>query len=395
MNSANMFAMALLFRSHRVVAITTILALMCWAMGLPSWINLASAAQLNDVSDTLSDSDLSADAEHLIAFELSALSDGLTGPATTTITFDPTGQAFDFTGVTTADVASSTTNAVVPNAGACTGGADADAAAEFYVGSVDTTNDFIEYVLCTSDTLSAGYAMDFYAGVTGGNDIANPASAGSYVIRVEAGTEDAADTRIAIIDDVTVTAAVDTTLTFTIAGVDADGAETIHADVLTGTSTATSVPFGTVSPGQAYYLAQDLAVTTNAANGFTVTVEADQTLTAGNGATIDEFVDASQTDVPTAWQAPAGTLDVLTTYGHWGFTSDDDLTVGGEVFDAGEYIGSFTLGPRAIFSHNGPADGSTADAGAARVGYALQISPLQEAANDYTATIWYVATPVF
>jgi hypothetical protein len=56
---------------------------------------------------------------------------------------------------------------------------------------------------------------------------------------------------------------------------------------------------------------------------------------------------------------------------------------------------SASTSPVEVFKHNGPADGTTQDIGKARVGYKVEISALQEAGSDYTATLTYVATPVF
>jgi hypothetical protein len=63
-------------------------------------------------------------------------------------------------------------------------------------------------------------------------------------------------------------------------------------------------------------------------------------------------------------------------------------------FDAGEYIAASTS-PRSIFSHTGPANGTTNDIGSTTVAYKVEITPLQEAAQDYNAVLTYIATPTF
>jgi hypothetical protein len=50
---------------------------------------------------------------------------------------------------------------------------------------------------------------------------------------------------------------------------------------------------------------------------------------------------------------------------------------------------------RTVFSHTGPADGSTANKGQTRVAIKIQITALQEAATDYNNRLMYVATPTF
>jgi len=205
---------------------------------------------------------------------------------------------------------------------------------------------------------------------------------------------DSADTRVAIIQDVSVTASVDTTLTFTVSGVAAG--QPVNGDAVTTAdiSTATSVPFGTLTVGTPSVMAQDLAVTTNASNGFVVTVSADQALSSATGADIDTFIDGASTAVPAAWQSPAGTFGTENTYGHMGITSED-ADLNSDEFGSALYAGDYVASAREVFSHTGPADGGTANQGATRVGFKVEIDALQEAGNDYSATLTYVATPTF
>lgn len=381
--------------SRRSVALVTLVALLMWAMGVPTWINFAQAASLESVSDTITDSDVNAAATHTVQFDTPT---GIAAGEQVRITFDPTAQNFDLSALTNGDVASSTTHTVHTGAGGCGAGND------FFVNNIDTSSDFVEYELCAGDTIAADTTVSFIVGSSTSNQVTNPATAQSYVIQIDGGASswaDSADTRVAIIDDVLVTAEVQTTLQFVISGV-ADGndvnGENAASGLLTATSTtATTVPFEVISPGSgnAKVLAQDLAVTTNALNGFTVTVEADQTLTSGNGADIDTFVDGDGTTTPISWQSPAGTFGSENTYGHWGLTTEDSTLAGGDDFGSALYAGNFVNNAREVFFHNGPADGSTADQGSTRVGYKVEIDALQEAADDYTATLTYVATPIF
>ena len=144
----------------------------------------------------------------------------------------------------------------------------------------------------------------------------NPNAAASYQIKVTSGS-DTDTTRVAIIDDVTVTAAVDTTLTFTISGVASGAAnangEAGNTDV---TTTSTSIPWGTLATGVAKEARQDLALTTNAAAGFTVTLFQDQNLISASGADIDLFKDGVD-GAAAAWASPTGTLGSEATYTIW------------------------------------------------------------------------------
>ncbi len=206
---------------------------------------------------------------------------------------------------------------------------------------------------------------------------------------------DLADTRVAIIDDVVVTATVDTSFTFTVSavptGVQVNGVTT------STTTTSTAIGFGTLSTAAnaSTTAAQRLNVSTNAANGFTVTVRQDQNLTSSTGADIDVFQDGGGAATPIAWAAPANTLGSENTYGHFGLTSDDATMASGDEFGTALFAGNFATTSRAVFYHNGPSDGTTANIGSTTVAYRIAISALQEAAGDYTNTLTYVATPVF
>ena len=137
-------------------------------------------------------------------------------------------------------------------------------------------------------------------------------------------------------------------------------------------------------------MAQDLTVVTNASNGFQVTVEHDGNLRSSSGADIDGFIDGAWTDTPTAWQPPATTLNDEDTYGHMGISSDDT----GFSFTEDEWISASTT-PRVMFDHPNSTDGSTTGEGTTRIAYQIEISALQEAGNDYTNTLTYIATPTF
>jgi hypothetical protein len=231
----------------------------------------------------------------------------------------------------------------------------------------------------------------------------NPANAGSYVVRL-AGTStqpttDTGDTRVYIIDDVTVTATVETIFEFAIVGTASGLSVNGDTDVTTDATTATSVPFGVIGVGDTGYqmAAQELQVSTNARNGFVVTVEADQTLTAGNNATIEPFVDG--TPALTDWISPAGDLGDDDTWGHWGLATDDPTNYTSiDVFPDDDYTGNFIGNPVEVFWYDQAISSSSATTqgtGTTSVAYKVEIMELQEAANDYTATLTYVATPIF
>jgi len=385
---------------YRTIALATIVALLAWTLGLPAMVHNADAAAVEFFSDTISDSDFGVDATHTLVFDTVT---AMTAGQQFRIYFDEAGTAFDFTSVDDDDLVSVSTVGFTPlsaTTDVCGAGTD-----EILL-SVDTTDDFIEGTVCAGDTVPAGtitFVLD------GANQINNPAGpADSYVISLQGYGEtpiaDSGDTRVAIIDDVTVTADVDTIFNFTIAGM-ATGTAITGEEATIGTSYPTSIPFYTIPVNDALVMAQELSVDTNALNGFSVSVYADQTLTSGNGATIDPFIDASEIASSTLWAGPSNLIGQTDTYGHWGLTSDDTVVSSTTApgmwgnATARAYVGNFmgASNPVEVFYHNLPVTAVQGGTGVGHtiVAYKVEIGVLQEAAKDYTATLTYIATPVF
>jgi hypothetical protein len=353
--------------SFRVIATLVATALIMATIGVTQF---AQAANITNVYDLLSDSAPSADSNHTIQFKVpTAIAIG------ETIEIDfPAG--FDFTGVTTNDF-----SVTAPDAN--------------WTEGVNTGTGVITLTRTTAPTAANATTTIL---INGTNKINNPGAVGSYEIAIAGTMTDSGYTRVAIVDTVEVTARVNTSFTFTVAGTGAG--TSVNGETTNATSSTTTIPFGTLSAGSPVTLAQDLTVTTNAINGFVVTVEQDQDLLSSTGAVIDGFANASYTNSPSTWAGNplAPDIDDPTSWGHWGLTSDDsdtdDSMRSGDEFDANEFIGVSTT-PRAIFAHSGPTDGVTADKGATTIGYKVVISALQEAADDYSTTLTYIATPTF
>jgi len=329
----------------------------------------AQAANLLNISDTLSTSEPSVTSAHTVAFTIPPGSD-LAATNTVTISFDP-----NFTDVGT--VVSGDVTLTV-NGGAATFSAFA------------TTTDSISF---TSDT--AGNAGEEIVVAIADGKIVNPALISSFEISVNTAT-DSGNTRVAVVNTVLVTAIVPTTLDFIITGT-ATGT-IANGDATTGSTTATTIPFGELDTTGATseVLAQRLSVSTNARNGFVVTVEQDDNLQSSTGAIIDSFTDGTYVNTPVAWALPGGgtpTIGDDTTWGHWGLTSSD-ADLNSDEFGTALYVAASTT-PRIIFSHASSSDGLTDFIGSTTVGYRIQITSLQEAGDDYQAILTYIATPTF
>lgn len=369
----------------KTIATIAGLAVLLWSLGLPS-LRFADAANITDVSDTLSDSAPSASADHTISFVTPS---GVANAGTVVIDLSAgftNGAGVDFTDI---DVATTTDYSIAAN---CGGTEDIGAA---FAGLILTLT------FCSGDGgyIPAGATTTIQIGdnAIGGaanQQLVNNASEGSYEIGFTVGASDSGWTRVVILDDVLVTATVDTIFTFAVAGL--AGGQTVNGTTTTGLSSTTTIPFGTLQPGVATTAAQRLTVNTNAANGYVVTVQLDQPLQSSTGADIDGFAQGSYTNDPTAWVAPTSVVGSENTYGHWGITSDDNNTTrsAGDEFGSQEFASASTS-PRVVMSHTGPTNGTVTGEGTTRVGYKVQISGLQEAGDDYSATLTYVATPTF
>lgn len=248
----------------------------------------------------------------------------------------------------------------------------------------------------TAQCISSG------AHATGTNSIiisgvTNPASIGSYSISVAsygagAVLKESSNVLVAIVSSVVVTAGVTSNLIFGVAPI-ASGTS-INGVTTTAPSGTTTIAYGTLSAGARSVIGQQVSVTTNAANGYTVTVTQDQDLTNASDAKINAFIDGLASTSAQVWTGPSAQLGSANTYGHLGVTTSDiSLSMGGG-FGANSFKGLAGTTPLEVMYNGGPSDGSTGSIGSVEVAYAVQISTLQPA-GDYSNNLTYTATPSF
>lgn len=341
-----------------------VIYLIACMLSMYGFMPTAKAASLINVKDTMTTSAMGATATHVIAFDLATIA--LVNTDKIVITM-PAG---------------------------------------FNVGAIGA-------ITPPANTTSAGFTgqvltLNVNAGIAGGTTltttipgIVNHATPASYSVHIEtqnaAGTviKERANAMIAITEQVTMTATVNATLTFAISGVNAG--VSVNGVLTTATSTATTTPFGTLAVNASSTVGQQLAVTTNARDGYVVTVQENQELTSNHGATINSFdnsVDGTGSTTAHTWSNPQNTLDAFNTYGHMGLTSDDASISGGDTFGTALFAGLSGTAPLEVMYHTGPSDGTTQDKGLAKVAYSAMIGSLQEA-GDYTNTLTYVCTPQY
>lgn len=197
--------------------------------------------------------------------------------------------------------------------------------------------------------------------------------------------------RIAVVESVRVTATVDPTITFIIDNTGVGAGSTACGNTAFGSNasnvTATAVPFGSLTLAAFNNLAQRLQATTNAQNGYVVTVyETDQMKNITTGTTIpDTDCDgACSYTTAAAWATD-------TSNSGWGYTVQN-ISIGTSVFSYPNYK-AFGEGPaqaqNIITNVNTPSQTEVA-----YVCYRLVASTTQEAGN-YENHLTYTATATF
>ncbi|MCK5416269.1 hypothetical protein KAI92_02480 [Candidatus Parcubacteria bacterium] len=336
-----------------------IVAVLIFSMvAMYGYMPVARAASLTSVSDTISDSDVSvSNVTHTVAF---TTGQALTQNYRIDVTFpDEVNMA----------VATST----------CPASSTASIAGKVVTCTVDS-----------GQTLATGAYTITVASTT------NP-TAGGYTVQIVTETDAAVEVengsaRFYILDDVTVTAHVDASLTFTVDGL---ASTTVVNGVICSVDTAsTSMDFETLDNTSSTTVCQQLTVVTNASGGYSVTVAQDHNLESAVNADIDEFANGSGGSVAAVWSSPTASLGSENTYGHFGLTSEDAVLAAGNTFGDALYVGFDESNAVEVMYHNGPANGAGEGVGLTQVAYTAEVSSLQEA-GDYTNALTYVATAIY
>lgn len=345
---------------------TALIAVMIFSLvAVTGYMPAAKAATLESASDTISDSDLGASATHVIVIDMGDASPGLDEGDYININF-----AAEFDDV-------SSVNATCP-AGTSEGGSGND-------------------ITCTVDAGGFLHSTSTVTHEITVESVTNPDSgegAGAYNVTISThqfgGAEiESTIVKVYVMEDVTVSATVESSLAFSVATTSAS--YTVAPGVVTtGTSSPDQIAFSTLEAGELEIMGQDLTVSTNASNGYTVTVFADGPFDNGGGADIDAF----SSSTPAAWVDPTTTVDINDerTYGYWGVTSNDDSVFSTQGWFQGLKDDS---SPLTVMAHNGPvAANSGTGIGSTTVAYAVEITAVQEA-GDYDVVLTYVCTPTY
>ncbi len=261
-------------------------------------------------------------------------------------------------------------------------------------GRTDTlnSNGTLTAVVTTPSTQSTQAVTMSYTGITNSSTtntsffarITTYSDTGSTVI--DSGTAAAA---ILTTTSIAVSATVDSTFTFTVAAVTSGG--TVNGATTDVTTTASTIPFGTLNAADPAIAAHDLTVVTNANNGYTITVKGltNPVLVSGSN-NIDEFSGSNAS--PATWSSPAGSSANVNT-GYFGYTTND-ATLGTGTADrftssgGNKWSGSTTSPLEVAYSAAAVTTQTT------RVGWQAEINSLQPF-GSYTGTVILVATPTY
>jgi hypothetical protein len=176
----------------------------------------------------------------------------------------------------------------------------------------------------------------------------------------------------------TLSLTVDQTLTFSVNAV--SSGQTCNGATSTANSTATTIPFGTVSAAANSVVCQDLTAATNATNGYTIYARYTAKPTNSIGQTISDTTGTNTT--PAAFPA-AGTE----AYGYT--TNDANLGTGvAGRFVSGNWAAMSTTNSEVAYEPNGVTNTTY------RVGHQVGVS-LTTRPGTYQTTIIYTCTPVY
>lgn len=203
-------------------------------------------------------------------------------------------------------------------------------------------------------------------------------------------TIDTATVAFAILqsDSITVTASVDPTFTFSVAAVNSGGS--VNGATTNVTTTATTVPFATLSSATPKIAAHDLTVTTNATSGYVLTIKSSDPPLADGSKNIDVFTGTNAS--PATWSSPAGSSASVNT-GFFGYTTNDATLCTGTTdrftsSGGNKWAGSSTSALEVACSTTSVSSQTT------RVGWQTEINAVQPP-GSYSGVVTLVATPTY
>ncbi len=222
--------------------------------------------------------------------------------------------------------------------------------------------------------------------------ITNPSSAGAYTISVGGTFGGSGNMLVSINSAVTVQTTVAESLAFTVSSVKAANCTADDGATVSAVDTSpTSVPLGTLFPVNTFFTGcQDLVVSTNAGNGYSITVQEQTLMHTSGGFTFPQT--ACDGAACTLTTAAAWTNPVNNGFGHTCFNQDGNHDC------ASTYSSGTKFRPTANVAAGDAAQtvmaSSTPASVTARIKYRISAG-IQQAAGTYTTVIVYTITPTY
>jgi len=258
-----------------------------------------------------------------------------------------------------------------------------------------------ETISTTSDTVRCTYSLA--PGATSTKililGLDNPAAIGFYHFNIRTYNSGSSlleeiEAGIFISDSQTVHAWVGSIISFALA--DELDVSAINGVLVTGSSTATELFFGDLTPGASSTLGHKLTVETNAENGYSLTVAQSGEMVNQAGDTINSFDNAPDgfgSTTPHAWNPSDNIFTDDFTHGHIGLTTDD-ATLSALDFSGSKYVGLDGAEPVEVMYHDTRTTGQVLGQSLAHVAYTIEVGAYQQA-GTYTNTLSYVCTGTF
>lgn len=235
--------------------------------------------QVSSRSDTLSNASPSATSNHTVTFTTNT---NITGSSTITLTFPSTFSIPSTLDCGDIDVATSSQfNFNYPG---CNGTTTA------WGFSVTGTTIMLSAPNDTAVHVATGTPLTIYIGSNatttqqGAHWITNPSAAGIYTITVGGSFLGSGNILVSINSGVTVAATVAESLALSVSSISAIGCTADDgASINSVSTTGVAVPFGTLNANTFYQGCHDIQVSTNAGNGYSVTVQESHAMMTANG----------------------------------------------------------------------------------------------------------------
>ena len=370
----------------------SLLLAILFVVGLSALPKVAFGATVTLFSDALSDSRPTILANHDIRFKVDT---GTTFADSETIAIKFTGFTVGSATLVQADFA------VLWDADGAGSYTPLTPTTDYTIATVTAGADKTATITLTTTGASA-IGSNKYIEVTftnGTNKLPNPAAGASYKIDIDASTfGDTGQVQVAIIEGVTTSATVSASLSVSVALVAT--AQAVNGATTSIETTATTVPFGTLTVNADKIGAHDITVSTTGAGGYTTTIrQLDGTGITNilNSSTnnIDGFNAASATNAsPQAWAAgtnPSGTAANINS-GWYGYTTNDATLAGTP--DRFTSSGGDKWAPFDVAAYEVAYDSAPVNAQVIRVGHKVETNALQPQ-GVYNGIVEYITTAIF